>query len=170
MGQQMHLALETQPPLSIVLHSHARSPTGPGGHFLEGSREADSPLSPLRSAPASPSPRTKQRPHLGLRPPLDWLGPGAGGPGHMGVLQLTGPTQGLGPQSPHLSIPPHTPHTRVESPWVSPAVTEGTSEAWVTPHSRPHCHAPGLGAGLEGGAEPLLRVDYGVTNVLSKVA
>lgn len=105
-GQQMHLAPETQPPLSIVLHSHARSPTSPGGHFLEGSREADSPLSPLRSTPASPSPRTKQRPHLGLRPPLDWLRPGAGGPGHMGVLQLMDPTQGLGPQSPHLSIPP----------------------------------------------------------------
>ena len=34
-----------------------------------------------QSTPASRSPRTKQRPHLGFRPPPDWLGPGAQGAG-----------------------------------------------------------------------------------------
>lgn len=46
-GSRRHVALEIQPSLSIVPHNHPRSPTSPRGHFLEGSREAGSHLSPL---------------------------------------------------------------------------------------------------------------------------
>ena len=60
-GSGRYMALETQPPLSIVPHNHPRLPTGPRGHVLEGSREAGSHLSPLpiRSEDLPPPPASQ---------------------------------------------------------------------------------------------------------------